>query len=104
MYAIRSYYANCHISDLSQQCIDAGYSKTSCSTGYTLSGACPYSPSYYSSCVCHTDCTEMYQDAVESKADSSDMFANDLDWSGTVITSYSIHYTKLYEIVIHSLL
>ena len=43
--------------------------------------------SYYdSTCACHTDCTVMYQDAIESKSDSSDMFGGDLCWDcGTEI-------------------
>jgi len=79
----------CH-TDTIQQCLDANFTKTSCSTGYTLSGQCPDNTAYYSSCTCHTDCTEMYQDALESKSDSSDMFASDLDWSGTVVEATGI--------------
>jgi len=79
----------CH-TDTVQQCIDANFTKTSCSTGYTLSGQCPDNTAYYSSCTCHTDCTEMYQDAMESRNDSFDMFASDLDWSGTVVEATGI--------------
>lgn len=87
-------YSNCYSEPAAdttpQQCMDAGFSKTTCDSGYTLSGECSYNSAYFNSCTCHTDCTEMYQDALEDIGDSSDMFAHDLSWDGTVVEATGI--------------